>query len=266
MLVLWITLHFLHQGYMLVPVTTVQLGEPATFICSLFQTEVLPRQVHWYKQTAGDTLKVIVTMQKSKPPKYAPDFPTSRLELNNNSSFSSLTILRTIQEDEGMYHCAVSEWLSNTVWTGTYLLIEGFHQDLTLGKIQGTLNSSVVPRSTVSYGTKQDSHVPGSSTWSYGSSTLIFLLCAVMAISLIVIAILIVAMKKGNTDYCKDVVPLQKPSAIQKNQQNAAGVLFYSTAIFAMMETDKGATKHAKAAERERIYTAVKAFGLDSTE
>ncbi|XP_030594394.1 uncharacterized protein LOC115786407 isoform X2 [Archocentrus centrarchus] len=240
MLVLWITLHFLHQGYMLVPVTTVQLGEPATFICSLFQTEVLPRQVHWYKQTAGDTLKVIVTMQKSKPPKYAPDFPTSRLELNNNSSFSSLTILRTIQEDEGMYHCAVSEWLSNTVWTGTYLLIEGFHQDLTL--------------------------VPGSSTWSYGSSTLIFLLCAVMAISLIVIAILIVAMKKGNTDYCKDVVPLQKPSAIQKNQQNAAGVLFYSTAIFAMMETDKGATKHAKAAERERIYTAVKAFGLDSTE
>lgn len=109
----------------LVSQITVQAGEPATFICSLPHTEVLPRQVHWYKQSGGDTLKVIVTVRKSKPPEYAQDFPNSRWEIKSNSSFSNLTILRTIQEDEGMYHCGVSEWLADIIWTGMHLLIKG---------------------------------------------------------------------------------------------------------------------------------------------
>ncbi|XP_035983127.1 uncharacterized protein LOC118557337 [Fundulus heteroclitus] len=37
---------------------------------------------------------------------------------------SNLTILKTIQEDEGMYHCALTDWNEN-VWQGTYLLIRG---------------------------------------------------------------------------------------------------------------------------------------------
>uniref|UniRef100_A0A8C4NR34 Ig-like domain-containing protein n=1 Tax=Dicentrarchus labrax TaxID=13489 RepID=A0A8C4NR34_DICLA len=37
----------------------------------------------------------------------------------------------------------------------------------------------------------------------------------------------------------------------------------YSAVVFTMMKTDRGAIKDAKAAERERIYTAVKAFVLD---
>ena len=37
----------------------------------------------------------------------------------------------------------------------------------------------------------------------------------------------------------------------------------YSGVVFTMMKTDRGAIKDATAAERERIYAAVKAFGLD---
>ncbi|XP_026034878.1 uncharacterized protein LOC113028708 [Astatotilapia calliptera] len=241
MIVFWIALNLLHRGYALVSQITVQAGEPATFICSLPHTEVLPRQVHWYKQSAGDTLKVIVTVRKSKPPEYAQDFPKSRWE----------TILGTIQEDEGMYHCGVSEWLADIIWTGMHLLIKGKNQSIS--------NSSVAQSSTVSSGTKPDIH--GSSIWSHRSGAVIFMLCAVLAISLIVIAILIAAMKKDDTQYCKGVVPLRKNTGIQKTQQKAEDVWFYSAAVFAMMGTDRGGTTDA--AERERLHTAVKAFGLD---
>uniref|UniRef100_A0A671Y0N0 Ig-like domain-containing protein n=1 Tax=Sparus aurata TaxID=8175 RepID=A0A671Y0N0_SPAAU len=37
----------------------------------------------------------------------------------------------------------------------------------------------------------------------------------------------------------------------------------YSAVVFTVMKTDRGVMKHAEAAETERIYTAVKAFGLD---
>uniref|UniRef100_A0A671Y0H6 Ig-like domain-containing protein n=1 Tax=Sparus aurata TaxID=8175 RepID=A0A671Y0H6_SPAAU len=81
--------------------------------------------IQWYKQSAGDLLKLIVTRQKSTQPEYAPEFPASRFQVNSNDNFSNLTILRTRQEDEGMYHCAVSEWIIKTVWSGTYLLLKG---------------------------------------------------------------------------------------------------------------------------------------------
>uniref|UniRef100_A0A671Y0I8 Ig-like domain-containing protein n=1 Tax=Sparus aurata TaxID=8175 RepID=A0A671Y0I8_SPAAU len=108
----------------LVPVTTVELGEPATFTCAFSNALISRRSIQWYKQSAGDLLKLIVTRQKSTQPEYAPEFPASRFQVNSNDNFSNLTILRTRQEDEGMYHCAVSEWIIKTVWSGTYLLLK----------------------------------------------------------------------------------------------------------------------------------------------
>ncbi|KAG7239912.1 hypothetical protein INR49_028163 [Caranx melampygus] len=43
----------------LVAVISVELGEPVTFSCSLSTTEITGRQVNWYKQRAGDTLKLV---------------------------------------------------------------------------------------------------------------------------------------------------------------------------------------------------------------
>ncbi|XP_070768897.1 signal-regulatory protein beta-2-like [Enoplosus armatus] len=123
MILLWVTLLVLHRGYTLVPVTVVELGEPATFTCALPE-ELSSRQLYWYKQSAGDTMKLILSMWQSVLPKYEPEFSKSRLKINSDNNFCNLTILQTIQEDEGMYHCAIREWISSE-WSGTYLLVKG---------------------------------------------------------------------------------------------------------------------------------------------
>uniref|UniRef100_A0A3Q1CQW5 Ig-like domain-containing protein n=1 Tax=Amphiprion ocellaris TaxID=80972 RepID=A0A3Q1CQW5_AMPOC len=106
MIVLWIMLLVLHQGYTLIPVIPVQTGESTTFICARSNTGLDRGEIHWYKQSVGDNLKLIVTLLRSAP-QFAPEFPTSRWKVNSDHNFSNLTILRTIQEDEGIYHCAI---------------------------------------------------------------------------------------------------------------------------------------------------------------
>lgn len=108
---------------MLEQVTTVQLGEPVTLTCVLPPGD-LSSKIHWYKQRAGETLKLIATLRQTAHPQYGQGFNASRLEAKDNKNISSLTIFRTIPEDEGMYHCAVMEWNVNA-WSGTYLLLKG---------------------------------------------------------------------------------------------------------------------------------------------
>ncbi|XP_065328182.1 signal-regulatory protein beta-2-like [Pelmatolapia mariae] len=136
MIVLWVILLVLHRGYTLVPVTTVQLGETVTIPCNLPAIETIRKEVHWYKQSTGDTLKVIWTMRESATPEFTPEFNNSRLKVNHHKHFTSLTILKTNQEDEGIYHCGFTEWRKNTEWTGTYLLVKG--------NTQGTSNYTFV--------------------------------------------------------------------------------------------------------------------------
>uniref|UniRef100_A0A3Q3K104 Ig-like domain-containing protein n=1 Tax=Monopterus albus TaxID=43700 RepID=A0A3Q3K104_MONAL len=91
------------QSNTLTPVIIVQLGEPITFTCVLPKTAVSHTKAHWYKQHDGYILKLIVISQKSTYPKYRPEFPESRLKVNDDGSLSKLTTERTIQEDERMY-------------------------------------------------------------------------------------------------------------------------------------------------------------------
>ncbi|XP_030595579.1 uncharacterized protein LOC115787143 [Archocentrus centrarchus] len=122
MIVLWMTLLFLHQVYSPVPVKTVQLGEAATLTCAL--PEEFINRVHWYKQSVGDTLKFIVTLYGTTSPQFASEFNKSRFGAQIGANFSSLTILKTVHEDEGIYHCGIDNWI-NIKWNGTYLLIKG---------------------------------------------------------------------------------------------------------------------------------------------
>ncbi|XP_026214210.1 signal-regulatory protein beta-2-like [Anabas testudineus] len=123
MLVLWITLLVLHRGYSLVPVVTVQLGEPATIICVLHNRIGSSGELYWYKQSAGDNMKLIVILWESRP-QFAPGFSDSKLKVNSSKSSSNLTILRTTEEDEGLYHCADREGLKSE-WRAKYLLVKG---------------------------------------------------------------------------------------------------------------------------------------------
>ncbi|XP_047210265.1 uncharacterized protein LOC124860757 isoform X3 [Girardinichthys multiradiatus] len=142
MILCWLTLLLFHQGCSLVLVITVHLGEPATMTCNLPHEWLGITSLHWYKQSAGDTLKVITMLRKNTNPKYGPGVLASRLKTTYHDKISNLTILRTTKEDEGMYHCAVLDWNENT-WIETYLSIKGHSERI--------LNYQVVQEGKVSY-------------------------------------------------------------------------------------------------------------------
>ncbi|MEQ2159477.1 hypothetical protein GOODEAATRI_023278 [Goodea atripinnis] len=141
MILLWVTLLLSHQGYALVPVITVHLGETVTFRCDLPKIKDRNGKLYWYRQTAGDTLEIVAKFVNHANPDYGPGFSDSRVKTVLTDKMSNLTILKTVQQDEGMYHCAFTDWTRN-VWHGNYLLIKG--------NTVGTSNQRVVQRLMVS--------------------------------------------------------------------------------------------------------------------
>ncbi|XP_070818319.1 uncharacterized protein [Chaetodon trifascialis] len=142
MILSWIKLFLLHQGYAQISVTTVQLGDPVTFTCLFRDLESNNVRVKWYKQTVGDTLRLITTLMKStESPTFERGFPPSRFDANHSSIMSALTILETVEEDEAVYHCGIIAW-NKDQWSGTYLSVKG--------NIQRTTDYTVVQWPTVS--------------------------------------------------------------------------------------------------------------------
>lgn len=123
----WSSLFLLYTDA-LVSVATVQLGDPVTFTC-VFPEKWSRGQLHWYKQSAGEHLERIVALRENTSPEYESGISASRLEVKGSKLVYNLTILRTIPEDEGMYHCAVMD-CTNISWSATYLAIKG--------KVRGT--------------------------------------------------------------------------------------------------------------------------------
>ncbi|MEQ2201526.1 hypothetical protein XENOCAPTIV_013790, partial [Xenoophorus captivus] len=105
----------------LVPLVTVELGQPVTLKCAFTEKFVSVARLQWYKQSAGDTLKLIVMPRKTSM--YEPELATSRFNVTYSGDSISLSIFTTVQEDEGMYHCAHMDWLESA-WNGTYLSIK----------------------------------------------------------------------------------------------------------------------------------------------
>ncbi|XP_015258061.1 PREDICTED: uncharacterized protein LOC107103058 [Cyprinodon variegatus] len=112
---------------------------------SLFQVVTW---VHWYKQSAGNTLKLIAMLRKSTKTAYGPGFSSTRFTITNNGTQSTLFILSVIEQDEGMYHCAQMDW-TQSVWTGIYLSIKG--------NSQRTSSYTIVQEQTVSDPTRPTS-------------------------------------------------------------------------------------------------------------
>uniref|UniRef100_A0A3B5QKG4 Ig-like domain-containing protein n=1 Tax=Xiphophorus maculatus TaxID=8083 RepID=A0A3B5QKG4_XIPMA len=99
----------------LAPVVTIELGEPVTLTCAFTDNFQSTTWIHWYKQNAGDTLKLIVSQQNLINPTYGPEFSTSRFDVRNTNKMSNLTILKTVQQDEGMYHCIQTDMYGSTL-------------------------------------------------------------------------------------------------------------------------------------------------------
>lgn len=109
----------------LIPVTTVQIGESVTFSCFFPNLDYSNTRVKWYKQSVGETLKLMITLMKAtENPTFEQGFPPSRFATSHNSTTSTLTISETMEEDEAAYHCGVSTW-SQDLWSGTYLSVKG---------------------------------------------------------------------------------------------------------------------------------------------
>uniref|UniRef100_A0A3B3YVP4 Ig-like domain-containing protein n=1 Tax=Poecilia mexicana TaxID=48701 RepID=A0A3B3YVP4_9TELE len=149
MILLWVML-LLHQGYGLVPVITAHLGEATTLICPLPDIKDRRNKLFWYRQTAGDTLEVIIKLVSLASPEYGAGYSESRVKAVLTDKVSNLTILKAAQEDEGMYHCGFTDWNQN-VWQGTYLLIKG--------NTVGTSNYRVVQKKMVSDSSGPDGYV-----------------------------------------------------------------------------------------------------------
>ncbi|XP_062281194.1 uncharacterized protein LOC133985538 [Scomber scombrus] len=142
MILLSMTLLLLHQGYALISVITVPLGQPVTFMCLFPGAEYSNTRVKWYKQSIGDSLLLITTLLKAtSTPSFEKGFNSLRFDANYTTITSTLTILRTVQGDEAVYHCVVSNW-SDEKWSGMYLSLKE--------NTQNTAKYTVVQWSTAS--------------------------------------------------------------------------------------------------------------------
>ncbi|XP_068571578.1 uncharacterized protein [Cebidichthys violaceus] len=111
-------------------------------------------------------------------------------------------------------------------------------------------------------GTKLDIEETGS--WSFGDGTFLVLLCAVFTISVNVAAVLIYAIKKNKCDYCNNEAAVSLLENVAKrNLKRNEDTWIYSAVVFTAIKSCRGGTRDAETTERERIYAAVKAFGLD---
>ncbi|KAM9376191.1 uncharacterized protein KZ484_008789 [Pholidichthys leucotaenia] len=351
MMHLWILLLFLHQGCSLISVTRVQLGEPVTFTCSFPDWEASNTRVKWYKQSIGDTLKLITTLMKGTTnATLEKGFSPSKFAANYSRVKSTLTIFKTVQDDEALYHCGVFTW-GNDHWTGEYLsLNEKNKRTSNYDVVQWpTVSDQVLPGDSVTlqcsihsksgskscsdvhsvhwFGVKSQSFdniiytdrrgpfecdrkpkesspsrgcvyhfsknitsldsgtyycalatcgeiifgngtkidVKETSWWSFGvlqDSLILLLFCFVLAVSVTVIAILIYIIKKNECDSCKAAALLQENVA-KRNFKREENTLIYSAAIFTMINADNGRKRNTKSIEREKLYAAVKAFGMD---
>ncbi|XP_030000534.1 uncharacterized protein LOC115426578 [Sphaeramia orbicularis] len=338
MILLWIILHLFHQGYGMISVTTAQIGESVTFSCNFSDSEYSNTRVKWYKQPSGHGLILITTLMKTTTVStFEKPFSPSRFQANYTSTRSSLTILKTAEDDEAVYYCSVITW-SKDEWSGTYLSIkENTRRTSGYTVTQRPLKSGQLhPRGSVSlqcsvlsetktcpgdqsihwFRAKSDSSPPNiiyssgnvphgcdkrpdegspprnchyhfnaydagtyycalatcgeiifgngtkldieETTISFCNDTLMFnpvclLSVIILAISLTVIAFLIYAIKDQTSSQ-------QKNTAIRNIKRDDTWV--YSAVVFTTI-TDRDVMKNGKAAERQRIYAAVKAFGLD---
>ncbi|XP_039669688.1 uncharacterized protein LOC120566986 [Perca fluviatilis] len=99
--------------------------------------------------------------------------------------------------------------------------------------------------------------------------TVICLLGAALAISLIVIAFLIYSikkLKKKSCGCCNTAVGLQTNAATASGHQQSQQTdedLVYSAPIFTSRKASKGGTRDAKTEEEESVYSDVRALGLE---
>ncbi|XP_034398849.1 uncharacterized protein LOC117737200 [Cyclopterus lumpus] len=141
--------------------------------------------------------------------------------------------------------------------------VYSFSKDVTSSDV-GTHYCAVATCGQILFGNGTKLDIKETGLGSLSDNIFLLLLCAVLAISVNVAAFLIYAIKKNKCDYCNnEAAVLLLESVAKRKLKRNEDAWMYSTVVFNVMKSAGGGTRDAKAAERERIYAAVKAFGLD---
>ncbi|XP_029971912.1 uncharacterized protein LOC115406138 isoform X2 [Salarias fasciatus] len=119
----------------------------------------------------------------------------------------------------------------------------------------GTYYCAVAICGEIIFGNGTELDIKGTSEWSYGESWWWhnIVLFVVLTISLILTSVLIYTMKKNSS----------KENIAKRNTKRATDQGIYSAAVYTMVKTSSGGRGDVSTSERERIYAAVQALGLD---
>ncbi|XP_045887277.1 uncharacterized protein LOC123958104 [Micropterus dolomieu] len=210
----------------------VRPGDSVTLQCSVLsdsENKTCPEEdsVYWFRVGSDESHPRLIYVQR----KSGDECETSPEARSPQSCVYSLFGANISSTESGTYYCAVTACGKIIFGNGSKLDIEDV-----------------------------------SSCDSQKDNTIVLLLCAALAISLIVIAFLVYAIWKKSCDCCNAVVASQTNAATassdQQSQRRNEDSLIYSTAIFTKRKAGKVGRRHATANE-ETIYTDVRAFVID---
>ncbi|XP_008302673.1 uncharacterized protein LOC103374374 [Stegastes partitus] len=216
-----------------VPSDSVRPGDPVTLQCSVFSTsekKTCPEQhrVFWFRAGSDESHPSLI---------YVHGNSHGECETSAESHSSQKCVYSFSQDvdasDTGTYYCAVA----------------------TCGQI------------LFGNGAKLDIEAANISAFGERVNTVLFLLCAALVISLIVIALLIYTIKTKKSDCFNAAAAPQinapVTSGVQRRQTTEEDSLVYSVPNFTRKKAGRRVREGAKVVEGESIYSDVRVLGYE---
>ncbi|XP_027132449.1 uncharacterized protein LOC109140768 [Larimichthys crocea] len=244
---------------------TVGVGDDVNLTCAR-QKSSGQGTLFWIRLVSGNFLKFLGGT-------YSFDYigvnKTPHMTTKQEPGTFLLQIHETRLSDTGLYYCIKIKQLEMTFLNGTFLRIKGPEPNIT-AVIQVPPSDPVRPGDSVTLQSlvlsdSENKTCPGEHAFNRQEPVL-FLLCAALALSLIVIAFLIYNIKNKSGGFCNAAAALETNAATasdQQIQQRDEDHLTYAAPTFTKRKAGKAERRNIKTEEEETIYSGVRTFGTD---